>query len=65
MMIFIEISPQIHIFSEFGSKIRAKKLQNRDTIAYQKKIKVIARRISWFGLVYRHIIYPFQDSQVD
>lgn len=38
MMFFIEIYPQIHIFSEFGSKIRAKKLQNRDTIAYQKKI---------------------------
>ena len=38
MMIFIEIYPQIHIFSEFGSKIHAKKLQNRDTIAYQKKI---------------------------
>ena len=25
MMIFIEIYPRIHIFSEFGSKIRAKK----------------------------------------
>ena len=42
MAVFIEIYPQIRIFSEFGSKKRAKTI-NRDTIAIKRKKRSIAR----------------------
>jgi hypothetical protein len=54
-VIFIEIYSQIRVFSEFGSKKRAKTI-SRDTIAIQKKEKPIILFDSatlWFSL------YPY------
>jgi hypothetical protein len=40
MIIFIEIYPQIYIFSEFRSKKRAK-TTNKDTIAIKRKNVIV------------------------
>ena len=56
MMIFIEIYSQIHIFSEFRSKKRAK-TTNKDTIAIKRKKGRSYGLIIGLGLLYHHIIY--------
>jgi hypothetical protein len=48
MVVFIEIYPQIRVFSEFGSKKRAKTI-SRDTIAI--KIKKGDSTNQFLGLV--------------
>lgn len=51
MIIFIEIYPQIHIFSEFRSKIRAK-TTNKDTmIIFAEQNIAISKRGIYIALV--------------
>ena len=51
MMIFIEIYPQIHIFSEIRSKIRAK-TTNKDTmIIFAEQNIAISKRGIYIALV--------------
>ncbi len=52
MIILIENYPQIHIFSEFRSKKRAKKLQNRDTMnIFAEQNIAISKRGIYIALV--------------